>query len=45
MRKITWGDGKKVYTVDASQEALDLSGRDLQAHDAQIVAAMLPKCT
>ena len=45
MRKITWGDGEKVYTVHASQEALDLSGRGLQAHDAQIVAAMLPKCT
>ena len=45
MRKITWGDGEKVYTVDASQEGLDLSIRGLQAHDAQIVAAMLPKCT
>ena len=45
MRKITWGDGEKVHTVDTSQKAVDLSSRELQAYDAQIVAAMLPKCT
>ena len=39
------GDGKKKITMDASQEAIDFSGKGLQAHDAQIVASMLPKCT
>ena len=45
LTKIVWGEGTKIFTMDTSTEAIDFSGKGLAAHDAQIVASMLPKCT
>ena len=45
LTKVVWGEADQIFTVDASMELLDLSSKKLQAHDAQIVASMLPKCT
>ena len=45
LTKIVWGEGTKIFTMDTSTEAIDFSGKGLKAHDVQIVASMLPKCT
>ena len=45
LTKITWGEATKIFTMDTSTEAIDFSGKGLEAHDVQIVASMLPKCT
>ena len=53
MMKLTWsthkysdgsGDVVANVTLDASETEIDLSGKSMFAHDAQLVAAMLPKC-
>ena len=50
MMKLTWstydyrGNVVANVTVDATQTELDFSKMDMAAHDAQLVAAMFPKC-
>ena len=50
MMKLTWSTYDRHFKVvanvivDATQTELDLSRKGMAAHDAQLVAAMLPKC-
>ena len=50
MMKLTWSTYDKYgavvahVTVDATKTELNVSEKGMAAHDAQLVAAMLPKC-